>query len=95
MKHLIIFFILPFICAGCFTFATQEDMENFQEELAGDLRTVEATIIDAIPLPIPKDATKELVGWMSDLLILGGGAGAGGVGVKKLLNGKKKPPVGV
>jgi len=67
-------------------------MEKFQEELAGDIRMVSDTIIDAIPLPIPKDATKELVGWMSDLLILGGGAGVGGIGAKKLLNGNKKPP---
>jgi hypothetical protein len=95
MRNMIIFFILPFICAGCFTFATQDDMEKFQRDLAGDLRTVEETIIDAMPLPIPKDATKEIVGWISDLLILGGGAGVGGLGAKKLLNGKKTPPSGV
>ena len=60
------------------------------EKLAADIRKVESAIIDAIPAPIPKDATKEMIGWLSDLVILGGGAGAAGIGGKKLLNGKKK-----
>lgn len=60
------------------------------EKLAADIRHVESAIIDALPLPIPKDATKEMVGWLSDLIILGGGAGAMGIGGKKLLNGKTK-----
>ncbi len=90
MKHAILFLSLALLLcgAGCLSVATEEDLER----VAADIRKVEEAVIDAIPLPLPKDATKEMVGWISDLLILGGGAGAVGVGGKKVMNrinGKK------
>ena len=72
--------------AGTGCVMTQEDAEK----LAQDIRAIESSVVDAIPAPIPKDATKEMLGWISDLIILGGGAGAAGIGGKKLLNGKGK-----
>jgi hypothetical protein len=78
---------LPLLFAGCFSVATQDDLQA----VADSVRATESAIIDALPLPIPKEPTKELIGWLSDILILGGGAGAIGVGGKKLLNGRKKP----
>jgi hypothetical protein len=71
---------LPLLFAGCFSVATQDDLQA----VADSVRATESAIIDALPLPIPKEPTKELIGWLSDILILGGGVGVGGLGAKKL-----------
>ena len=87
MKALItvtLFLLVAGATAGCVMTPEQG------EQLAKDIKQVEHAIIDALPLPIPKDATKEMVGWISDFIILGGGAGAVGVGAKKWKNGDAK-----
>ena len=60
------------------------------EQLAQDIRAVEGAILDALPLPIPKDPLKEVIGSLSDYLILGGAAGGGGLLIRKKMNGRKK-----
>jgi hypothetical protein len=88
MRNLAIFLLLPLLFAGCFSVATQDDLQA----IADGVKQTEHAIIDALPLPVPKEPTKELIGWLSDILILGGGAGAAGIGGKKVLNkinGKK------
>lgn len=92
MKYVYVLMLIAvlFALSGCFTVATQEDLETAQQKLATDIRAIESAVVDAIPVPIPRDATKEMLGWLSDLVILGGGAGAVGIAGKKALNGKKR-----
>lgn len=92
MKHayILIGILCLFSLSACFTVATKEDLKEAKEKLAQDVRAIESAVVDAIPVPIPRDATKEMLGWISDLLILGGAGGAVGVGATKIRNGKKK-----
>lgn len=90
-RNLLIFFFIPLFFASCFTVASEDDLEMAKKELAQDIRNIESAIIDAIPLPIPKDATKELVGWISDMIVIGGGTGGAGLlALNKARNGKSK-----
>lgn len=90
-RNMIIFFFIPLLLAGCVSVASQDDLEQAKRDLAEDVRNVEDAIIDALPIPVPKDPLKDLVGWVSDTIIIGGGGGGAAILAKKKLgnNGGK------
>ena len=95
IRNFLVFFILPLFVIGCVTpgmdpaTVSPEELDAAKEELNGNIKAIGNAVIDAIPTPIPKDAPKDMLGWIADIMIVGGGgAGAAGYVTKKAIQKK-------
>lgn len=96
VRNVLLFFVIPLLLCGCIAptsptmpTANQADLDAAKTQLADNIKAMGGAIIDALPVPIPKDETKELLGLIANLTIVGGAAGGAGVLAKKKLGGKK------